>query len=80
MLRLQELCVQYDDTLMHALRVINDNGEGIVFVQKDKIFYGTLTDGDIRRAIISGADHDMKLGSYCNNNALSLPIFSYRSL
>ena len=76
MLKLQDLCVQYDDTLMHALRVINDNGEGIVFVQKGKIFYGTLTDGDIRRAIISGADNDMELGPYSNKNALRLPIFS----
>lgn len=76
MLKLQDLCLEYDNTLMEALRAIDANGEGIVFVQKNKIFFGTLTDGDIRRALISGANKDSELGPYCNEKAFRLPIFS----
>ena len=76
MLKLQDLCLDYDNTLMDALKSIDSNGEGIVFVQKNDIFFGTLTDGDIRRGLISGASKSSKLGPYCNEKAVRLPIFS----
>lgn len=76
MLKLKDLCLEYNKTLLDALKFIDANGKGIVFVQKNKIFCGTLTDGDIRRALISGASKDSELGPYCNEEALRLPIFS----
>lgn len=76
MLKLQDLCLEYDNTLMDALRSIDANAEGIVFIQKNGIFFGTLTDGDIRRGLINGATKDSKLGPYCNEEAIRLPIFS----
>lgn len=76
MIKLKDLCIDYDNTLMDALKSIDANGEGIVFIQKDKIFIGTLTDGDIRRALISGATKESELGPYCNKKAIRLPIFS----
>lgn len=76
MLKLQDLCVEYDATLMEALKAIDANAQGILFVQKNNIFQGTLTDGDIRRALISGADKQDVLGPHCNLNALSMHISS----
>ncbi|MAZ25424.1 MAG: aminotransferase DegT [Porticoccaceae bacterium] len=75
MLKLQDLCIENTSTLMDALKAIDLNGEGILFVQKDRVFYGTLTDGDIRRALIAGASQHEILDLYCNKNALTLPIF-----
>ena len=76
MVRLHNLCLEYDNTIMDALQTINANGKGIVFVQKNKIFFGTLTDGDIRRALISGATKNCEIGPFCNEKAISLPIFA----
>jgi len=76
MLKLQDLCVAYNATLMEAMKAIDANAQGILFVQKNNIFQGTLTDGDIRRALISGADNQDDLGPHCNLSALSLHISS----
>ena len=72
MLKLQDLCVKYDDTLMHALKMIDVNGEGIVFVQKDKIFHGTLTDGDIRRGLLRGLTTKDKVNSVINTKPVTI--------
>lgn len=76
MIRLQDLCIEYNESIIDALKAIDANSSGILFVQKNKIFYGTLTDGDIRRALIGGAHKEDKIEPYCNINAISLPISS----
>ena len=80
MKKLKDLCLEYDNTLKDALNCININGEGIVLVQRNRVFFGTLTDGDIRRAFLKGANGDDKLGLYCNANAIRLPVFSSDSV
>lgn len=41
--------------VLDALKKINDSGKGIVFVcDENNLFYGTITDGDIRRHLIRG--------------------------
>lgn len=76
MIKLEDLCIDSNCTLLDALKLIDINGQGIVFVQKDKVFLGTLTDGDIRRAIINGANNESCIESFCNKNAINLPVFS----
>ena len=42
--------------ILDALRLINKNQSGFVLVcNKDRAVLGTLTDGDIRRALINGS-------------------------
>jgi len=56
---LGELCVPVDATLRRAIAVINAGGQGITFVRDlGKRVIGTLTDGDVRRALLSGATLD----------------------
>ncbi|MDD2759812.1 MAG: aminotransferase class I/II-fold pyridoxal phosphate-dependent enzyme [Methylomonas sp.] len=52
----------YRDSLMHAMRVINDNGLGIAFVVNDHgVLCGTVTDGDIRRGLLNDVDLDQSI-------------------
>ncbi len=53
---LRDMCVDVDATLWDALEAINRGGQGISFVcnRKGRVV-GTLTDGDVRRAILEGA-------------------------
>jgi len=59
---LKECCVSIEATLMDALCVIDQGGVGIALVvDRDQRLCGTLTDGDVRRAIIRGADLNAEL-------------------
>ncbi len=53
---LDTFCLSPNDTLRRALEVIDQGGEGIAFlVDGGRKLVGTVTDGDIRRALIKGA-------------------------
>ncbi len=56
---LSQLCVAPADTLRHAMEVIERNGIELAFVcESSGQVVGTLSDGDIRRALLSGAALD----------------------
>lgn len=51
------MLVQKSDALIKALTLLNENTKGIVFVvEADHTLCGALTDGDIRRALLNGAN------------------------
>lgn len=59
--RLSELLVPEDATLYEALRVIDGGAQSIAFVcDGSKRVVGSLTDGDVRRALLAGAALDSK--------------------
>ena len=39
MLKLQDLCVAHDATLMEAMKAIDANAQGILFVQKKELHF-----------------------------------------
>lgn len=54
-LQLEQMCVLSGSTLEAAIRRIDDNMMGVVFViDEHQILLGSLSDGDIRRAILDG--------------------------
>ncbi len=56
MTNLENFIVKQSSTFLEALRLIDQNQKGFVLVvDKDKRVVGTLTDGDIRRALIAGS-------------------------
>ena len=58
---LDNFLAQPDITLVDAMRRIDDNGRGILFiVDSDRHLLGSLTDGDIRRCIIKTGDLQKK--------------------
>ena len=59
---LKDYCVSADDTMYQALEVIDKSAEGIaVVVDAELRVVGTLTDGDIRRALLKGSALDAPL-------------------
>ena len=75
-IKIDKLCIEYTKNLLDAMELLNKNGQGIVFVTKNRTFFGTLTDGDIRRALISGADRQDSIEQYCNQQASTLHVNS----
>src|SRR5205823_571079 len=54
--QLAKMLVPQDATLIEAMRVLEAGGQAIAFVRDaDGRIIGSLTDGDIRRAILRGA-------------------------
>jgi perosamine synthetase len=57
------LC-SYDDSLLSVMKNLNDSAMGISFVlDEDKKLCGTVTDGDIRRALLKDSQLDENVGS-----------------
>ncbi len=70
---LDEFLIREDQPLLEALRKINDNRQGfLVVVGDDEKLLGTLTDGDIRRALLSGAETSSPVAGHYNYNCRSL--------
>ena len=73
-MELNDLCVDAEASLLDALKVMDRNAQGAAFVLKVGIFHGVLTDGDVRRALIRGADKNESVERLCNTNAVSFHI------
>lgn len=59
--QLSNLCVPDDATLYEALKVLEVGAQSIAFVcDRDRKVVGSLTDGDVRRALLEGARLDSK--------------------
>lgn len=65
--------IQEGDTILNALKSINENTKGfLIVVNKENIVVGVLTDGDIRRAFISGATTADTITNYVVHEFTSL--------
>jgi len=47
---ISNLCLQPDETVADAARILEQNPQKICFVVKEDVLLGTITDGDIRRS------------------------------
>ena len=66
MVELKDFCLESSKTILSALNRLDVNGHGILFVVEDGILYGSLTDGDVRRALIGGATKEDCVKDFCN--------------
>ncbi len=66
---LEQYTLRPEDTLKHALEVIETNGKGIAFATTSEgMLLGTVTDGDIRRAILKNLSLDTEVKTIMNEN------------
>jgi perosamine synthetase len=72
---IQSMCCNSNETILDALKIIDLNAKGILFVvDNDGVFKGTLTDGDLRRAFISKISISTKLHALLENKkSVSMP-------
>jgi dTDP-glucose pyrophosphorylase/CBS domain-containing protein len=59
---LSVLCISQEHTIRDAIEMLNRNERGIVLITDDqRRLLGTITDGDIRRAILAGSELDTQV-------------------
>jgi len=64
-----------DVSVKEAMQQMNKIGEKILFVvDEERKFYGSLTDGDIRRWILKEGNLKEKVGHICNKNPVFLGV------
>lgn len=70
---LESCCLNGEDTLLDALRSLERSGRGIVLVTGDnRRLTGTLTDGDIRRALLAGATMRDPIAPFAQSKFISV--------
>jgi dTDP-glucose pyrophosphorylase len=68
----EKICISPNDSLLYSMRVIDNAGYGIALVVSGQKLIGVLTDGDIRRALISGATLQDPIKCFANRNFVSV--------
>lgn len=70
---MEDYIVQEDISIIDAMRHIDKNARGLVFVCNKKKLVGVVTDGDIRRYILKNGDLNCSIGEITNRK----PYFKY---
>ena len=65
-MEINDLKIHSGSTIAEAILKINKTGLGIVFIEADNQIIGSLTDGDVRRALLNGSKLD-SLATGCSN-------------
>lgn len=66
----EKILIKPDTTILTALKVIDDSSMQIAMVVEDGRLAGTLTDGDIRRAILKGIPLESPVSDIMNKNPI----------
>ena len=72
-MRLADYIVELDYTVVDAIKKIDSNGKGIVYVCENGILCGSVTDGDVRRHILNKGSVNDNVTGIMNKN----PLFCY---
>src|SRR4051812_43581233 len=72
---IEEMLVNETSNIQQALKIIDTNAQGTAFVVgAKKNIVGVLTDGDIRRALISGKKLESAVSEIMEKNFTSLSV------
>lgn len=72
-MNIKNISINYKATIIQALKVIDKVAKGIVYIVDDDFkLIGSLTDGDIRRALINGMNLNSNVVESMNSNPVSL--------
>mgnify|MGYP006442035533 FL=1 len=74
MIKIQDLCIESNQNILACMELLDKNAQGIVFVVDKGRLLGSLSDGDIRRAIISGANNNDCIAKYSNKEVVALQV------
>jgi perosamine synthetase len=68
------MTISIDGNLRTAIECITNNSQGICFITEGKIFKGLITDGDLRRALLAGAEKDSPVREFMKKDPVTLPM------
>ncbi len=67
--KLRDAILPSDSTIKEGMESLNKSSLGIILIIKDNLFIGTVTDGDIRRALVGGLSLEDSIEKVINKNA-----------
>jgi len=74
---MKDLTIKANISLREAMLRLDQTAEKCLFVVDDsEVLIGAITDGDVRRAILSGADLDSSIENFFNTNPIKLQLSS----
>jgi dTDP-glucose pyrophosphorylase len=76
MLDLTQFIISENLPIIEAMKIIDNNAKGVVFVCKDDILLATVTDGDVRRHILAGKSLMAPISEAAHYNFHALPASS----
>ena len=78
MININNYIVSKDITIREALKFLEKNLEKCLFAtNKNKKLVGSLTDGDMRRAMLKRADFSSKIEKYLNKKPTTISLKDY---
>lgn len=80
MIDIDNFILDESKTLYEAMQVLSKNEHGILFVTANRKVVGVATDGDIRRALLSGSTLAANIKDVMNSKFIALPISASDSL
>lgn len=69
---LLDYIVSVNTTVLQAMKVIDKNSKGIVYVTEDEVLKGVVTDGDIRRFLLNKGNLQQNILCVANQTPISL--------
>ena len=73
-MRIDDLIIDENKTVLDAMHQLNDTGRAILFVAPDGVLQGVVTDADVRRYILRGGALTGPVRDMANYSPKSLPI------
>ena len=74
MLKVEELFISPDATILDSMKKLDETGQRILFIAPEGRLQAALTDGDIRKFFLRGGTPDQTVDRAANYHPLSLPI------
>ncbi len=73
-MRIEDLVITPDITVLRAMRLLNETGKKILFIAPDLKLEAVITDSDIRRHILHGGKLEAPVSRAANYSPMSLPV------
>lgn len=74
MLKLEELCISEEMSVLDTMKKLDETGQRILFVAPDGVLKGVVTDGDLRKFILRGGALEEPVRHAVNYSPKTLPI------
>ena len=71
----KKILIPEDSSLKVALKKMSELGKKCLIIASEGKFIGTLSDGDIRKSLLSGKSIDSPIKGIFNENAFSVLVF-----
>ena len=73
-MRIEDILLDPAQSVLDSMRQLDQTGLGVLFEAPDGVLKGVLTDGDIRRYVLSGRKLEESVGDAVNRNPRWLPV------